>query len=211
MNIILIGPQGSGKGTQAKFIAKEYALPHVSTGDMLRGIREEDSDLGRQVKELMDNGTLVPDKITNEVVRERLAKHDCKEGFILDGYPRNIGQARYLSGIRNIDYVIDVEISDQEAVKRLSSRLTCKGCGSVYNTITNPPKKESLCDKCDGELFQRDDDRPDAIMNRLEIYHKQTQPLIEFYKRQGILIEVNGERDISSVFKDIKHKIGEKE
>lgn len=207
MNIVLIGPQGSGKGTQAKLISEKYGIPHISTGDIFREIREDDSELGRKVRKLIDSGSLVDDDTTNQIVKQRLKKKDCKNGFILDGYPRNLGQAKYLDGILKINYVVDVEISDKVAVDRLSSRLTCRSCNAVYNTITNPPKKENICDKCNGKLYQRDDDKPGAIKERLKTYHTQTKPLIDYYKNKRVLVEVDGREAIDKVFSDITEKI----
>jgi len=208
INIIFIGPQGSGKGTQAQLTSKEYNIPHISTGDMFREIREENSSLGREVKELIDNGNMVSDELADQVVRKRIAKDDCKQGFILDGFPRDLAQAKYMEKLAKIKYVVDINISDKESVKRLSARLTCKKQGHVFNRITHPPKKEGICDICGGELIQRDDDLRSAIEQRLKTYHKKTQPLINFYKKEGLLIEINGQQDIDKVFKDIKEKIG---
>ena len=202
-NYVLIGPQGSGKGTQAKLISKEYNIPHVSTGDIFREIRAQSTDLGRKIKELIDNGNLVPDEITNQIIAERLGKPDCREGFILDGYPRNIAQAEFLEKNHPVKKVILLEVSEKETVKRMSARRVCSQCKADYNTVYIRPEKEGICDKCGGRLIQRDDDGPEAIKKRLETYRKETAPLISYYDKRGILLKINGEQPIDEVFKDV--------
>jgi adenylate kinase len=202
-NYVLIGPQGSGKGTQAKLISKEYNIPHVSTGDIFREIRAQSTDLGRKIKELIDNGNLVPDEITNQIIAERLGKPDCREGFILDGYPRNIAQAEFLEKNHPVKKVILLEVSEKETVKRMSARRVCSQCKADYNTVYIRPEKEGICDKCGGRLIQRDDDEPDAIKKRLETYRKETAPLISYYDKKGVLLKVNGEQQIDKMFKDV--------
>ncbi len=209
-NIVLIGKQASGKGTQADLLAKELGVPHISTGDIFRQIRTEDTALGRKVKQLIDNGNLVPDEVTNEIVEERLKKPDCKKGFILDGFPRNTYQAGFLDKTTRIDYAVLVEISDAEAIKRIGARRSCIDCKTGYNTVYIKPKKDGLCDKCGGKLIIRDDDKPDAIKQRLKIYHDQTKPVMDFYKRKGIFFEVKGEQAIDKVFADVLVAVGYK-
>lgn len=201
--IIIFGPPGSGKGTQAKLIAKHYGLEHISTGDIFRKIRKEDSELGRLVKSLIDNGQLVPDDVTTKIVEEKL-KH-MKKGYILDGFPRTIPQAKALREFADINYVIYLDVSDETLIKRVSSRLMCR-CGESYNTITNPPKEENLCDKCGKELYQREDEQPKVVAKRLKVYNKNTKPLLEFYK--DVRVKVDGEPDISEVFEEIKKVLG---
>lgn len=206
-NYILIGAQGSGKGTQAKLIAAEYGIPHISTGDIFREIRKEESDLGRKVRELIDKGNLVPDDVTNEIVAARIARNDCSKGFILDGYPRNIAQAGFLDGKKLINKCIYLEINDAEAVKRISARLVCSSCKADYNTISIKPKKAGVCDNCSGKLVQRDDDKPEFVKKRLETFYRETAPLLDYYEKKGVLIKVDGEQAIDKVFAEIKKKI----
>lgn len=202
-NHILLGPQGSGKGTQAKLMAAKYNIPHISTGDIFRELRTQDSAMGKKVRELIDNGNLVPDEITNQIVADRLAKPDCDEGFILDGYPRNIVQAQFLEQKKPVNKCIYVEVSDAESIKRITARRACSVCKADFNTIYIKPKKEGVCDKCNGKLMQRDDDTPEAVKKRLEIYYKETKPLLDFYKKKNALFKVNGEQPVDKVFKDI--------
>jgi len=201
--IILLGPPGSGKGTQAKMIAENYNIEHISTGDIFRAKRNEDSELGRQIKNLIDNGQFVPDNITIQIVKEKLESK--KEGYILDGFPRTVPQAESLKTFADINKVIYIDVKDDVLIKRLSSRLTC-ACGESYNKITKPPKKENTCDKCGKELFQREDEKPEVVAERLKIYMEKTSPLLDFYK--DILVRVNGELDIPEVFEEIKKILG---
>jgi adenylate kinase len=203
MNIILIGPQGSGKGTQAKLISKEYNIPHISTGDIFRETAKTNTKLGKKLKNLIDNGILVPDNVTNDVIKERLSKDDIKNGFVLDGYPRNLNQAEFLNSIIKIDHVFEIAVSDKESIKRLSSRRQCRKCNLIYGAV-NPPKNDNKCDNCGEELYQRDDDKEDAIKKRLKTYHKQTEPLINYYKKKGLLVRINGEQSIEKIFDEIK-------
>ncbi|HJX05967.1 MAG TPA: adenylate kinase [Candidatus Nanoarchaeia archaeon] len=202
-NFVILGPQGSGKGTQAKLIADKYKLPHISTGDIFRQMRTQNTGLGRKVKELIDAGNLVPDEITNQIIVERLAKPDCKKGFVLDGYPRNLGQAEFLDKNYPVTKVILLEISEGETIKRMAARRICSSCKADYNIIYILPKKEGICDKCGGKLIQRDDDKPEAIRKRLETYNKETTPLISYYDKKGVLLRVNGEQPIEKVFRDV--------
>ncbi len=206
MKIILLGPQGSGKGTQAKLISKKFNIPHISTGDIFRKNIKEETELGKEVTSYLNSGKLVPDELTNKLVESRIKEDDCKNGFILDGFPRNIKQAEFLNSVTDIDYAVDVEIPDEEVVFRLEGRRNCsnKGCGAIYNLNTSPkPKENNTCDKCSSDLFQRDDDKPEAIKKRLEIYHEQTSPLIDYYDKKGILIIIDGSRSIEEVSQDI--------
>jgi len=199
---IIIGPQGSGKGTQAKILSEKLNIPNISIGDLLRNAKGE---LKQEINKYIDKGLLAPIKIIIKLLKQRIQQPDCKNGFILDGYPRNSEQAKLLDQIASIDKVIEITLSDQEAIKRLSSRLSCKNCNSVYNTITNPPKKPNICDNCESELFQRPDDKPEAIKKRLAIYHQETKPLIETYKNK--LITINGEQPIDDIAKEIEGKL----
>jgi len=196
--IIFIGPQGSGKGTQAKIISEELAIPHISTGDLFRMLEGE---LREEVNSYINKGSLVPDELTVRILKERISKEDCKDGFILDGFPRNIAQAEMLDKITTIDKVIEITISDELAIERISSRWSCKKCGAVYNSITNLPKRENICDKCEGELYRRADDNPEAIKKRLETYHKETEPILEKYMR--ILETIDGEQEIDKISNEI--------
>ncbi len=200
MRIVLFGPQSSGKGTQAKILKEKLTLPHISTGDIFRDNIARGTELGKKVKAILDAGTLVPDKITDEIVKRRLSGEDCKEGFILDGYPRNIAQAEALEKFSKVDVAVEIHIADAEAVKRLSNRRFCPKCGIIYNLYTMPkPKNPKVCDHDGAALYQRDDDKPDAIKKRLEIYHQETEPLLEFYKKRGILKKVKGNQAIRKV------------
>lgn len=190
MNLIMLGPPGGGKGVYSSRISERYGIPHVASGDIFRREVSEGSDLGRQIKDYLDRGELVPDDIVNEVVRRRLQEEDCRDGFILDGYPRTLPQAVALDEMVRIDLVIVLEVPEEIIIKRLSNRRICRVCGEIYNLRTMPPKREGVCDKCGGELYQREDDRPDMIRNRLEEYGERTRPLIEFYRRRDIVREV---------------------
>ena len=214
MNIILLGPPGAGKGTQAKKIAEHYSLPHISTGDILRENISNNTSLGVRAKSYMAKGELVPDELLITIIRDRLSKSDCSKGFLLDGYPRTVPQADALQMIltesnKKLDVVLNIDVDDEELVKRLSGRRVCASCGMSYHMIFNPPKEDEICDKCKGKLYQREDDKPEAIRNRLIVYKKQTQPLIEYYTRKRLLRTVDGGKNIPEIFKDIK-KILEK-
>ncbi|MDR7664994.1 adenylate kinase [Methanosarcina sp. Z-7115] len=208
MNIILFGPPGAGKGTQAKKMVDFYGIPQISTGDILRANVREGTELGLAAKSYMDKGDLVPDDVLIGIIKNRLKEQDCKKGFILDGYPRTVPQADALAVIldeidKPIDVVLNLEVSDEELVERISGRLMCK-CGASYHRTLNPPKKEGVCDICGSEVFQRADDKEEAVQNRLNVYKKQTQPLINYYAKQGILMTLDGTKDIDEVFEDIK-------
>jgi adenylate kinase len=208
MNIILFGPPGAGKGTQAKKLVDFYGIPQISTGDILRANVREGTELGLAAKAYMDKGELVPDKVLIGIIKNRLKEHDCCKGFILDGYPRTVPQADALAVIldeidKPIDVVLNLEVPDEVLVERVSKRLMCK-CGASYHTISNPPNKENICDLCGCEIFQRTDDREEAVQNRLIVYKKQTQPLIDYYAKQGLLVTLDGTKDMNEVFEDIK-------
>ncbi len=202
-NLIIIGPQGSGKGTQAQLLSKELSIPHISTGMIFREIITKDNALGRKVKSMYNKGLLVSPEIVDKLVSQRLKKADCKKGFVLDGYPRNISQANFLEKQKPINKAILVEISEEEGIKRISARRVCSDCKTDYNLIYLKPKKDDVCDKCEGKLVQRDDDKPEAIRKRLEIYRNETQPVIDYYEKKKILLRVNGARSIEKVFEDI--------
>ncbi|PIC96508.1 adenylate kinase [Sporosarcina sp. P26b] len=208
MNIVLMGLPGAGKGTQADKIVEKYGIPHISTGDMFRAAIKDGTELGVKAKSFMDQGALVPDEVTIGIVRERLSKPDCDKGFLLDGFPRTVPQAEALDALlkdlgKSIEYVLDIEVDTDELVARLSGRRICKVCGTSYHLIFNPPKVEDVCDKDGGELYQRADDNPDTVMNRLEVNMNQTAPLLDFYGEKGVLTKINGQQDINLVFKDL--------
>ncbi|MFC2949254.1 adenylate kinase [Virgibacillus sediminis] len=209
MNLILMGLPGAGKGTQAEKINKKYNIPHISTGDMFRLAIKEGTDLGKKAKEYMDQGALVPDEVTIGIVRERLSKEDCKNGFLLDGFPRTIAQAESLQSLMqdmesSIDYVLHVDVPEEKLVERLTGRRICPTCGATYHIQYNPPKEEGICDNDGSELIQRDDDKPETVKNRLAVNIEQTQPLLDFYQDQGYLVSVDGDREIDEVFRDIQ-------
>jgi adenylate kinase len=207
MNIILLGPPGSGKGTQAKMIADKYKIKHISTGDILRENVRNGTPLGKEAKKFMDAGQLVPDTVLIDIIKDRLAKPDVKDGWMLDGYPRTIPQADALEKIlpslkQKMNVVLNVDVPDSELVGRLSGRRMCK-CGVSYHLQFNPPKKEGVCDVCGGSLYHRDDDKAEAITKRLDAYHTQTQPLIDYYTKKGVIANINGTGDIKAIFGEI--------
>jgi adenylate kinase len=213
MNIILIGPPGAGKGTQATRMIDRLQVPQISTGDMFRAAVKEGSPMGKKAKEYMDKGALVPDEVVIGVVKERFAKPDCKKGFILDGFPRTLEQARALDGLlkdlgTRLDHVVVIEVPDDYLVKRLTGRRTCRGCNYMHHIEFDPPKKAGVCDKCGGELYQRDDDQEATIRQRLTTYHGQTSPLIEYYGKQNIVRKINGTLSMEKVQEEIKKAIG---
>lgn len=213
MKIIMLGAPGAGKGTQAKMIAKKYNIPHISTGDIFRANIKNNTELGRKAKEYMDQGLLVPDEITLDMIMDRFAEDDCKNGYVLDGFPRTIPQAEALTEAltkanEKIDYAINVEVPDENIVTRMSGRRACVSCGGTYHVVFNPTKKEGICDVCGGELMLRDDDKPETVEKRLNVYHNQTQPLIEYYDGLHILKEVDGTMDMTEVFDAIVKILG---
>ena len=214
MKIIMLGAPGAGKGTQAKKIAAKYSIPHVSTGDIFRANIKNGTELGMKAKSFMDAGGLVPDEITIGMLLDRIHEADCVNGYVLDGFPRTIPQAEVLDKAlaelgESIDYAIDVDVPDENIVKRMSGRRACVSCGATYHVVHVPPKKEGICDRCGSELILRDDDKPETVKNRLDVYHKQTQPLIDFYTKKGVLKTVDGTVDMQDVFKAIVAILGE--
>jgi len=203
MRIILLGSPGAGKGTQAKIITKELSIPHISTGDILRKAIEEKTPLGLKAKEYMNKGHLVPDDLIIGLIKERIKREDCKKGFLLDGFPRTIPQAQALEEISNVDKVIKLKIANEVAIERLSGRRTCKDCGAMYHVIYLPSEREGICDRCGGELIIREDDRKEAILKRLEVYREETRPLIEYYKKKGLLAIIDGGRRKEEVTKNL--------
>jgi adenylate kinase len=210
----MLGAPGAGKGTQAKKIAAKYDIPHISTGDIFRSNIKEGTELGKKAKTYMDQGLLVPDELTVDLVVDRVKQDDCKKGYILDGFPRTIPQAealeRALSEMgESLDYAINVDVPDENIINRMSGRRACVGCGATYHLVYAPTKVEGICDACGKELILRDDDKPETVKKRLDVYHDQTQPLIDFYSKAGILKTVDGTIDINDVFQAIVEIIGE--
>jgi adenylate kinase len=213
MKIIMLGAPGAGKGTQAKMLADKYGIPHISTGDIFRANIKNNTELGKKAKGYMDAGQLVPDELVVDLVVDRIKNKDCMKGFILDGFPRTIPQAEALDYALNnqnekIDYAINVDVPDENIIKRMSGRRACVGCGATYHVDFNPPKKEGICDKCGSALILRDDDKPGTVKKRLQVYHDQTQPLIDHYQKKGALLTVDGTQDIKVVFADITKALG---
>lgn len=204
----MLGAPGAGKGTQAKMIAEKFGIPHISTGDIFRANIKNQTELGKKAKAYLDEGTLVPDELTCDLVVDRIANEDCAKGYILDGFPRTIPQAEALTKALAkdggaIDYAIDVDVPDSDIVRRLSGRRVCLKCGATYNTSFNPPREEGICDSCGEALVHRDDDKPETIQKRLDVYHSQTQPLIEYYHEAGCMYKVDGTRSLEEVFASI--------
>ena len=213
MKIIMLGAPGAGKGTQAKMIAEKYGLPHISTGDIFRANIKNGTELGKEAKEYMDKGLLVPDELTVRLLLDRVAQDDCKNGYVLDGFPRTIPQAEVLDEKlselgEKVDYAINVDVPDENIVNRMSGRRACLSCGATYHIVSIPPKKEGICDVCGSELVLRDDDRPETVQNRLKVYHDQTQPLINFYEKKGVLRSVDGTLPMEEVFTAITKILG---
>ncbi len=208
MKIIMLGAPGAGKGTQAKKIAEKYGIPHISTGDIFRANIKEGTELGKKAKEYMDQGALVPDSLTLDLIMDRFKAPDCANGYVLDGFPRTIPQAEALTKTlaeagAAMDYAINVEVPDAAIVERMSGRRACLKCGATYHIVYNAPKTEGVCDTCGEELVLRKDDAPETVLNRLSVYHEQTQPLIDYYQKQGILREVDGTKELNEVFNAI--------
>lgn len=204
MKLIMLGAPGAGKGTQAKMIAEAYGIPHISTGDIFRANIKNNTELGRKAKEYMDQGLLVPDELVVDLVADRLQQEDAKKGFVLDGFPRTIPQAEALDAALDkmgtkMDYAIEVDVPDQNIIRRMSGRRACVGCGATYHIVTIPPKVEGICDTCGASLILRDDDKEETVLRRLEIYHEQTQPLIDYYNKQNILVSVDGTMGVHEI------------
>lgn len=213
MKIIMLGAPGAGKGTQAKMIADKYGVPHISTGDIFRANIKNGTELGMEAKKYMDQGLLVPDELTVRILLDRVAQDDCKNGYVLDGFPRTFPQAEVLDSELtklgdHIDYAINVDVPDENIVKRMSGRRACLTCGATYHIEHVPPKKEGICDVCGSELVLRDDDKPETVKNRLNVYHEQTQPLIDFYTEKGVLKTVDGTVPMEEVFAAITAILG---
>lgn len=213
MKIIMLGAPGAGKGTQAKKIAAKYGIPHISTGDIFRANIKNGTELGKKAKTYMDQGLLVPDELVVDLVVDRVNQDDCENGYVLDGFPRTIPQAEALTEAlekmgQKVDFAIDVNVPDENIVKRMGGRRACVTCGATYHMVYAPTKKEGICDTCGGELILRDDDKPETVQKRLNVYHDQTQPLIDYYTNQGILRTVDGTVDIDDVFRAITDFLG---
>lgn len=214
MKIIMLGAPGAGKGTQAKMIAEKCGIPHISTGDIFRANIKNGTELGAKAKEYMDKGLLVPDELVCDLVVDRIQQADCEKGYILDGFPRTIPQAEALENDLNaieqkLDYAIDIDVPDENIINRMSGRRACVGCGATYHVLFNPTKVEGKCDVCGESLILRDDDKPETVKKRLDVYHTQTQPLIDFYTERKVLVEVDGTQSMDKVFDDIMKILGE--
>ncbi|MGN0249063.1 MAG: adenylate kinase [Lachnospiraceae bacterium] len=214
MKIVMLGAPGAGKGTQAKMIAEKYGIPHVSTGDIFRANIKNGTELGKEAKQYMDQGKLVPDELTVKILLDRVAQDDCKNGYVLDGFPRTIPQANVLDEALTklgdkIDYAVNVDVPDENIINRMGGRRACVACGATYHVVYNAPKTEGICDVCGKELIIRDDDQPETVKNRLNVYHEQTQPLIDFYEAKGVLKSVDGTVDMKDVFAAIVEILGE--
>ena len=213
MKIIMLGAPGAGKGTQAKKIAEKYQIPHGSTGDIFRSNIKEGTQLGRKAKEYMDQGALVPDELTIGMLMDRIQQEDCKNGYVLDGFPRTIPQAESLQKAitemgQKIDFAINVDVPDENIINRMSGRRACISCGATYHIVYNPSKISGMCDVCGSELVLRDDDKPETVKKRLAVYHDQTRPLIDYYKEAGVLVNVDGTQELNKVFSDITDILG---
>lgn len=205
MKLVLLGPPGAGKGTQAKMLIERYQIPQISTGDILRQAVKDGTPLGKEAKTYMDQGELVPDELIINLVKERIKADDCKNGYIFDGFPRTVAQAEALDNVleglsTKLDAVVSIDVPEDEVVKRLSGRRTCKSCGTLYHILYNPPTKEGICDKCGGDLFQRDDDNETTIRQRLAVYREQTAPLIAYYSKQGLVKAIDGSGEPTEIF-----------
>lgn len=213
MKVIMLGAPGAGKGTQAKQIADKYSIPHISTGDIFRANIKNGTELGKKAKTFMDQGLLVPDELVVELVADRIQQDDCKNGFVLDGFPRTIPQAEALDAAlekinEKMDYAIDIDVPDENIITRMSGRRACLNCGATYHIVSIPTKVEGICDRCGSSVVLRDDDKPETVKKRLEVYHEQTQPLIDYYKKKEILKTVNGVQPMEDVFKAIVEILG---
>ena len=213
LRTILLGPPGAGKGTQAVKIVEKYSIPHISTGDIFRENIKNETELGKRAKSYMDRGELVPDELVVEIATDRLTKNDCKNGFLLDGFPRTIFQAEKLDEFltkrgEKIDKVINIDVEKDALVKRITGRRVCKSCGASYHVVNIPPKKDGVCDLCDGELIQRADDTEETVFNRIDVYNKQTKPLVDYYDKAGVIVNIDGNKDLDDVLSDIITALG---
>ena len=210
MKLLFLGAPGAGKGTQAALVSEKYSIPSISTGALLRAAMSEGTELGLKAKSFMEAGALVPDEVVIGLIKEKLSKPECKNGFILDGFPRTVPQAEALDELGvNLDAVIDIEVSDEEIVKRMSGRRVCSKCGATYHIVTIPPKKENVCDTCSSDLVMRKDDAPETVLARLEVYHNQTEPLVEYYNKSGKMFSVDGTKTKDEISKIIFAKLDE--
>ena len=215
MNVILLGPPGAGKGTQATTIVKEYQIPHISTGDIFRENIKNGTELGKKAQEYMNKGELVPDDLVIEIATDRLAREDCHQGFLLDGFPRTVHQAEELDGFLEgrgdkVHHVLNISVAKEELIRRLIGRRVCKNCGATYHIETMKPKVEGVCDVCGGELVQRADDNRETVENRIDVYEQQTMPLIDYYEKAGVLVHIDGSLGLENVFTKIREVLGEK-
>ncbi len=209
MRLVIMGPPGAGKGTQSALISSKYGIPHVSTGDMFREILKRSDGLANRIRKYVESGELVPDELVVEMVRDRICRPDCEGGFILDGFPRTVAQAEALdrmleSAGKELNAVLYLRVSEEAVVRRLSRRRVCERCGAIYHLDYNPPKRPGVCDRCGGRLIQRDDDREEVIRERLRVYHEQTEPLINYYGEKGLLVEIDGCKEIHQVWEDVQ-------
>lgn len=208
LRLVLLGPPGAGKGTQASAIISKYSIPHISTGDIFRANIKNGTKLGKQVEAYMNKGLLVPDELVVSIVKDRLTEEDCKDGFLLDGFPRTVNQAEALDEELKkmnlkLDKVVNIQVGKEILIERAIGRRICKNCGATYHIKFNPPKEENICDKCGGKLHQRDDDKVETVEKRIEVYHEQTKPLIEYYDKKGLLLNVDGTKPVEEVFNEI--------
>jgi adenylate kinase len=215
MNVILLGPPGAGKGTQATTIVKEYRIPHISTGDIFRENIKNGTELGKKAQEYMNKGELVPDDLVIEIATDRLAREDCHQGFLLDGFPRTVHQAEELDGFLEgrgdkVHHVLNISVAKEELIRRLIGRRVCKNCGATYHIETMKPKVDGVCDVCGGELVQRADDNRETVENRIDVYEQQTMPLIDYYEKAGVLVHIDGSLGLENVFTKIREVLGEK-